>query len=303
MSETYQEYRMGWIPDFPDARDYTPHNEAILPKLQRAKLDFTPENLPSSVDLRDWCPMIEDQKDLGSCTANAGVALVEYFEKKAFGKYLDASRLFLYKTTRNLLKLKGDTGASLRSTIAALIFFGAPPEEFWPYDISRFDVEPSAFCYAFGSNYQAISYFRLDPPNTSRDALLTRIKSFLAQGLPSIFGFSVYDSINQANSTGRIPFPTHQENFKGGHAVMAVGYDDQLEIKNSNPNSQPTKGALMIRNSWGTGWGEKGYGWLPYDYVLHGLAVDWWSLIKSEWIDTESFGKNAISQSETAQPH
>ena len=76
----------------------------------------------------------------------------------------------------------------------------------------------------------------------------------------------------------------------GGHAVDVAGYNDNLVIRNSNAGSAPTTGALLIRNSWGTGWGDAGYGWLPYDYVLKGLAVDWWSLIKAEWVDTGKFG-------------
>lgn len=75
----------------------------------------------------------------------------------------------------------------------------------------------------------------------------------------------------------------------GGHAIFAVGYDDNKIIKNSSPKAVESKGAFLIRNSWGEGWGDKGYGWLPYDYVLHGLAEDWWSLIKAEWVDTEQF--------------
>jgi C1A family cysteine protease len=234
---------------------------------------------------------MEDQKTIGSCTAHAGVGLVEYFERRAFGKHLDASRLFLYKVTRNLLKWTGDTGAFLRSTMYALTLFGVPPEEYYPYNIADFDKEPSAFCYAFAQSYQAISYYRLDPPGTTRSNLLTQIKTYLANGLPSMFGFTVYSSISQANTNGgKIPYPTPGERVLGGHAIDAVGYDDNLKIKNTNPGGLETTGALLIRNSWGTGWGSAGYGWLPYKYVLDGLATDWWSLIKSEWIDTGQFG-------------
>nr|WP_287706309.1 MULTISPECIES: C1 family peptidase [unclassified Microcystis] len=249
-----------------------------------------PAALPASVDLRPWCSPMEDQKTIGSCTAHAGVGLVEYFERRAFGKHLHASRLFLYKVTRNLLKWTGDTGAFLRSTMYALTLFGVPPEEYYPYNIADLDKEPSAFCYAFGQSYQAISYYRLDPPGTARDALLARIKTELSKGLPSMFGFTVYSSISQGNTTGKIPYPTRGERVEGGHAIDAVGYDDNLKIKNTNPGGIETTGALLIRNSWGTGWGSAGYGWLPYKYVLDGLATDWWSLIKSEWVDTGQFG-------------
>jgi len=304
MSETFVIPAMGWLPDYPDIRDVTFQSERVPSKLQAlgqpsvkqmlAKVGATtsaPAALPTSVDLRPWCSPMEDQQTIGSCTAHAGVGLVEYFERRAFGKHLDASRLFLYKVTRNLLKWTGDTGAFLRSTMYALTLFGVPPEEYYPYNIADFDKEPSAFCYAFGQSYQAISYYRLDPPGTTRSNLLTQIKTYLANGLPSMFGFTVYSSISQANTNGgKIPYPTRGERVEGGHAIDAVGYDDNLKIKNTNVGGLETTGALLIRNSWGTGWGSAGYGWLPYKYVLDGLATDWWSLIKSEWIDTGQFG-------------
>src|SRR5205085_900747 len=201
----------------------------------------------------------------------------EYFERRAFGHHLDASRLFLYKATRNLMHVTGDTGAYLRTTMKALACFGAPPEDYWPYDVTQFDVEPAAFLYAFADDFKALVYYRLDPAGTSPANVLARIKSTLAAGLPSMFGFTVYSSIRQAASSGKIPFPTSGESVLGGHAIDAVGYDDNVTITNTNDGST-TMGALLIRNSWGTGWGQSGYGWMPYDYVLRQVAVDWWSL-------------------------
>ncbi|MFZ5595804.1 MAG: C1 family peptidase [Bacillota bacterium] len=280
---------MGWLPDYPDFRDYTPDHVIIRDILQKTKIT-APKKLPGSVDLRAWCSPVEDQGELGSCTANAAVGVVEYFERKAFGKHIDASRLFLYKVTRNLLKMKGDTGAFIRSAMGALALFGVPPEEYWPYVISDFDKEPSAFCYAFAHNYRTIKYYRLDPPGISPDLLMESIKTHLAAGFPAAFGFTVYSSISQADSNGMMPFPVRGEKILGGHAIMAVGYNDNVVIKNNNPGGMETTGAVLIRNSWGTGWGSGGYGWLPYEYILKGLAVDWWSLTKSEWIDTGNFG-------------
>jgi C1A family cysteine protease len=217
------------------------------------------------------------------------VGIYEYFERRAFGKHLDASRLFLYKVTRNMSHWTGDTGAFLRTTMGALALFGTPPEEYWPYVTADFDKEPPAFCYAFAQSFQALSYYRLDPPGTTKADLLTRIKTNLAAGLPSMFGFTVYNSISQASATGKIPYPTAGEKIAGGHAIVAVGYDDAMKIKNTNAGAVETKGALLIRNSWGTGWGAAGYGWLPYEYVLKGLATDWWSMLKGEWMDTGQF--------------
>jgi len=283
----------GWVPDRPDIRDYTTHSPSIatalakVPKSTRRGARRAARSGP--VDLRQWCAPIEDQGDVGSCTANAGVGLVEYFERRTFNRHVDASRLFLYKATRNLMHLTGDTGADLRTTMKALVLFGAPPEEFWPYRIQSFDIEPSAFCYAFGQSYQAIEYYRLDPPGTTEAAVLAAIMSALDNGLPSMFGFPVYASMDQAAGTGRIPWPAPGEKVLGGHAIVAVGYDDSMTIKNSAAGSVATKGALLIRNSWGTSWGERGYGWLPYEYVLQRQAVDWWSLVKAEWFEAGAF--------------
>jgi len=275
---------MGWQRDLPDFRDYTPQTpvvDSILTKSQ--PLQEAMKAAPSAVDLRKWCSPIEDQGALGSCTANAGVGLAEYFQRRAHGKYLDASRLFLYKTTRNLLGWTGDTGAYLRSTMKAMVLFGIPPEQYWPYNIADFDNDPSAFCYAMGLSYKITSYYRLDPPGASANQVLKRIKSSLAGGLPSMFGFSVYSSMpGIGEGTGAIPFPTAEDSFSGGHAVVAVGYDDAHKIGKS-------KGALLIRNSWGVDWGDKGYGGLPYDYVEAGLAVDFWSLADATFVDTDLF--------------
>jgi len=296
--------RMGWLRDYPDYRDYSVHQDVVSRKLKAlgqkdsVKAMLTKAgvagpvgavSLPTTVDLRAWCSPIENQLNLGSCTANAGVGLVEYFERRAFNMHIDASRLFLYKVTRNLMKVTGDTGAYLRTTAGALTLFGTPPEEYWPYKVADFEKEPSAFCYAFAQSFQAITFYRLDPSGTPKPTLLNQIKTNLAAGLPSMFGFTVYSSYTQANTTGKIPFPTSGDQVAGGHAVDAVGYDDNMKIKNTNAGAVETTGALLIRNSWGTGWGAAGYGWLPYDYVLKGLAVDWWSLLKNEWIDTGQF--------------
>jgi C1A family cysteine protease len=309
MSETDEKtsfpWGMGWLPDYPDYRDFTLETTELRPRHveqgMKPKTNSVNKLLgdvgvtePAKVSLstplswRNWCSPIENQGPLGSCTAHAGVGLMEYFERRAFGRHIDASRLFLYKATRNLLHWTGDRGAFLRTTMGAMVLFGVCPEEYWRYHIPDFDKEPPAFCYAFSQAYQALLYYRLDPQGLPKSALLTRIKAFLTAGLPSMFGFTVFSSINQARTTGNIPFPCPRERVLGGHAIVAIGFDDNKRIKNRLCGPKTT-GAFEIRNSWGTGWGDNGYGWLPYDYVLKGLAVDWWSLLKSEWIATGQF--------------
>lgn len=274
---------MGWERDLPDFRDLTaeaPEVEKVLAKSEALKT--AKKGLPATVDLRKWCSPIEDQGELGSCTANAGVGLLEYFERRAFGRHLDASRLFLYKVTRNLLGWKGDQGAYLRSTMKGMVLFGIAPEKYWPYKIDRFDDEPTPFCYAFAGNYKSIQYYRLDPAGTSPSKALTNVKQSLAAGLPSMFGFAVYSSMPGSGEGSEIPFPQPGDRLEGGHAIVALGYDDNRKIGKD-------KGALLIRNSWGKEWGDKGYGWLPYSYVEHELADDFWTLVKAEFVNTDLF--------------
>jgi C1A family cysteine protease len=283
---------MGWHRDLPDFRDFTPEHEdvaGLLGQTAAPQGEAQPDALPASADLRAWFSPVENQGPLGSCTANAVVGLVEYYERRAFGRHIDASRLFLYKATRDLLGWTGDTGAHLRSTMGALALFGVPPEQYWPYQVARFDTEPTPFCYAFAANYQAVRYVRLDPPGTTPKTLLARIRANVAAGLPSCFGFTVYSSINQAGASGKIPFPVAGEHVVGGHAIDIAGYDDAMQIKNPTPGGPTTTGAFLIRNSWGASWGQAGYGWLPYEFVLQKLAVDFWTLVKAEWVNTGRF--------------
>jgi hypothetical protein len=195
---TGEGYGLGWLPDHPDFRDHTPHHgkapagekrdvPALLSQLGVAE---PASQLAPSVDLRGSFPPVADQGQLGSCTANAGVALLEYFERSSSGNSIDASRLFLYKATRNLMGQTGDTGAFLRTTMQAMVLFGMPPEDYWPYVVTTYDNEPTAFCYAFAQSYKAIQYYRIDPPSvTDRNEILARIKTNLAAKLPLMFGF------------------------------------------------------------------------------------------------------------------
>ena len=282
----------GWWPPVPDMRDFSPSAPEIS-KLA-AKLGLKPKVLlPKKVDLRAWCSEVEDQGQLGSCTANAAVGVAEYFMQRAYSKYVDGSRLFIYWNTRKLIGATGDSGAWLRNTMGALVLCGVVPEKYWPYTDAKpdFDREPSAFVYAVAQNFAAAKYFSHDPLGSQTDPgkVLSSIKSYLAAGIPSMFGFFGFPSFTATDTAGGIPYPCPFERAQWGHAIVAVGYDDDKRVKNTQCNKE-TRGALLIRNSWGKDWGENGYGWLPYNYVLNRLAVDFWSLISLEWVDTGQFG-------------
>jgi C1A family cysteine protease len=289
LSFTTQIVGTGWLPPMPDLRDYSPEHPEIASLAK--KLNITPAaSLPAVVDLRQYCSPIENQQNLGSCTANAGVGIVEYFERRAFGKHLEGSRLFVYKTTRNLMQVNGDTGAWLRNVMDALVICGVPEEKYWPYNTADFDKEPPSFVYAMADNYEALKYFCHDPlgSNVPTSTVLASIKQYLATGIPAMFGFWGFNSFDKTNVPGGIPFPGPGESAQWGHAIVAIGYDDNKKIKNTAYNRETT-GALLIRNSWGTTWGDYGYGWMPYQYVLSKLAMDFWSLISMEWVDTNQF--------------
>jgi C1A family cysteine protease len=300
MSDLIQEIRTdsgkllkgGLIPDRPDNRDYTMKTPIIYKMYQRLGVYCGDGEggdgglvIPPQVDISEYCSPIVDQGSQNSCTANAASGLVEYFERRAHGTYIRASRKFIYKTTRNLEGTSGDDGATLRGTLGSLVIFGAPPEKYWPYS-SPVNSEPTAFVYALGGNYQTIKYANIAPTGTSTSETLYNIKANITSGIPVIFGFSVFSSISSCDD-GYIKYPLPGESSEFGHAVMAVGFHDSLEISNG---SYTSVGAIYIRNSWGTDWGIDGYGWLPYDYVTNNLAHSYWVVLDNEWIELGQFG-------------
>lgn len=295
--ETGEIVGTGWLPPMPDMRDYTIEYPDVKDMAKKLGLAVKTLSLPATVDLRSWCSPIENQLNLGSCTAHGGIGIVEYCERRAYGKHIDGSRLFVYKTTRNLMHVTGDTGAWLRDVMGALVLCGVTHEKHWPYtdkpgaEPDGFDREPPAWVYAVADNYEALKYFCHDPQgaNVPPATVLSTVKQYLAAGIPSMFGFWGFPSFNKADIIGGIPYPCTGEQAQWGHAIVAVGYDDSKKITNKNCN-KVTTGALLIRNSWGTGWGDQGYGWLPYDYVLNKYAMDFWSLLSIEWVDTKNFG-------------
>jgi len=240
----------GWVPDRPDYRD----------KLYSA-IAAPPKKLPPKVDLSADCSPVEDQGQLGSCTANALVGNLEFLEKKAGHTVSDLSRLFIYYNERSIEGTVGeDSGAAIRDGVKSLVKLGVCSEKKWPYNIAKFTQKPTPACFKDAANHQATSYHRI--------LSLQEMKQCLAEGYVFVFGFTVYSAFETpaVAKTGQLNLPAPGEKSLGGHAVCAVGYDDST-------------GRVLVRNSWGADWGLAGYFTMPYDYISNGnLADDFWTL-------------------------
>jgi C1A family cysteine protease len=256
MSRTIARY--GWIPDLPDHRDYIfATAPAVLAKL------------PPRINLTSQCPAIYDQGEIGSCTANAIGGTIQFDQlKQKLRNAFVPSRLFIYYNERVMENtVNEDSGAMIRDGIKSVAKEGVCPEKMWPYDPSPFPPnpllakKPSKTCYKEALKHTAVQYQRV-PRN------LSQMKGCLASGYPFVIGFTVYESFESdaVARTGVVPMPSQREHVLGGHAVMAVGYDDKL-------------GRFRMRNSWGTSWGAKGYFTMPYAYLLdENLSDDFWKI-------------------------
>jgi C1A family cysteine protease len=241
-------HAFGWHPSVPDIRDYP------------MALAAAPASLPAKVDLRPQMPPIGDQGQLGSCTAWASTAAYRYELDKQKLADFEPSELAQYYWTRALEgTTASDAGASIRDSVKALAKTGAAAEKLWPYDISKFNQAPPNSVKQAASHHLALQYQSV-PQN------LTAVKSALAAGFPVLIGISVYASFESdpVARTGVVPMPTPREQLLGGHALLLVGYDDATQ-------------RFTTRNSWGTGFGDHGYVYLPYAYVTSPqLASDFW---------------------------
>jgi C1A family cysteine protease len=241
----------GWQPDLPDHRDHV----FAAPRATVAAL-------PPKADLRKACPAVYDQGQLGSCTANAIAAAIEFDLLKQKLTDFMPSRLFIYYNERVMEHtVASDAGAQIRDGIKSVGKQGVCPESEWPYVISQFAVKPPPKAYADASKNKALSYQAV-----ARD--LAQMKGCLAAGYPFVLGFTVYTAFEspQVAKTGVLNMPATGESVLGGHAVLAVGYDDPSQ-------------RFIVRNSWGTGWGMKGYFTMPYAYLLtENLSSDFWTI-------------------------
>lgn len=244
--------KFGWRPDVPDRRDF--------------KYKITrPIPLPDHIDLRRQLPPIWDQGQLGSCTGHAIGAAFAYNLRKQKAKEFEPSRLFIYYNERSLEgTVPYDAGAQIRNGIKAIAKFGVTSEVLWPYsdqDPGPYQTKPPKAAFVDGLDHQALLYFRV--PQTLRT-----IQQCLAEGWPVIFGFTVYESFmsEAVAKTGIMSMPGRKEGVIGGHAVLAVGYNNATKC-------------FLVRNSWSAGWGLRGYFWMPYAVLTNSnLSDDLWTL-------------------------
>ena len=235
--------------DKPDSRDYL---YSVTNKAQA-----------NVVDLRPYCSLIENQGSLGSCTGNAIAGAIELLNKRA-GRTLEASRLFIYYYERMIMgTINYDSGAYIRDGIKATYTYGAPVENLWPYDITKFKIKPTNQAVNDALKRKVTLYQRITDHTGCLDAL--------NNGYPVIIGFSVYSSFSSSSvtRTGVMPYPNvKRERLLGGHAVLLVGYDKDRQV-------------YIARNSWGTNWGDRGYFYMPFRVIQDtNMSNDFW-IIKS----------------------
>jgi len=215
---------------------------------------LTSPKLPPKIDLRKYMPPVEDQDGLGSCVANAVAGAYEYLVKrhKNISDY-DVSRLFVYYNAREIEDcVDEDSGCMIVNAILGIQEKGACSEETWPYDIENFDEEPSEEAFGEAANF-------LVEDTMSVDVNLNEWKQALADGHPIIFGLKLFESFDSQRKPGLVPSPSKKESARethSGHAMLCVGYSDKDKV-------------FIVRNSWGESWGDEGYCYIPYDYLMN----------------------------------
>jgi len=245
--------------------------------------------IPTKVDLRNDAPEVFNQLELGSCSAQVGVATMMMLESKAKNVSIDQietlSRLFLYYQERLMEgNVNEDSGATMRTICKTLSKVGVCEEKLWPYITNKFTEIPSQEAMNNANNHKVRSYKSL----TS----LNEIRQYIAvKNLPVMIGMEIYPSFesDEVAKTGLVSLPKKGEENLGGHAVLVVGYDDNFTFSNNNQckvlskivrfvKGNRNKGALIVRNSWSDLWGDKGYFYLPYEFILKNFAFDFWTM-------------------------
>lgn len=248
---------LGWRPDTPDNRDkvFKPRKRAI-------------QRLPLHTDLRasGFVPSVYDQGNLGSCTANAIGAAYEFEQRRQGLTDFMPSRLFIYYGEREIEgTIASDAGAEIRDGMKVINHLGVPAESLCPYDTGAFAEKPPQAAYDDATKHETITYAAV-PVNASK------VKQALASGTPVVIGFTVYDWFENPDAHGVVT-PRINAPVLGGHAVLLVGYEHLSRHGNRD--------YAIVRNSWGSGWGDQGYCYMPLAWLCDTKAWnadDFWAI-------------------------
>jgi C1A family cysteine protease len=263
-------------------------------------------SMPTTVDMRPQDTAIYNQTTLGSCVSNGGLGNAGFVCRKDYGFVFNGSRLQTYYDGRVIEKtVDQDSGLEVRDIVTVLQNIGACPESEWPYDVSNFRTKPTPQCYEDAKKFKILKVLAVQQD-------LSHIKSCLADGFPFIFGFNVPESFESSYTarTGIMTMPKPGEQIVGGHCVMGIGFIDaagNMRFSSAAEElayhtgrafvnlqhavrvltgvrllrvSAPTN-VIICRNSWGTGWGDEGYFYMPYDFIVDPKQCsDFWSIQK-----------------------
>jgi len=223
-------------------------------RLMRAYLPVV--RIPSRIDYTPKVSPVRDQGDEGTCVGFAtAVGMKEYQEKIDYGKLVVLSPRFIYNEARKIDGIKGEEGTTIRAAMKALKKEGICQEKFWPYVPHRKTLpKPGAITNA--KKFRVLAYARILDLNELRMSLVTKG--------PCVIGIEVFDGMMETKS-GIVPMPKRGESPLGGHAICPVGYDDIKKL-------------VKFKNSWSTGWGDKGFGFLHYAYIEK-YMIDAWSSV------------------------
>jgi C1A family cysteine protease len=273
MSRSIKKY--GWKKDLPNGNRDPKHIWTVEHQV----------DMPTKKDMRnDYMPPVYDQGQLGSCTANGICAVFDYKYNwnNIKGKFngdsapdsaplFTPSRLFVYYNERVMEGDVGsDNGAQIRDGITSISTTGICQESECPYVISSFAHRPTHLAYKDAKNFTATG--------KSVEVSSISFKTALHNGYPVVFGFSVPSSFEgQDIATNGFLTYDPSDSIVGGHCVVACGYDDNL-VNPNVPNDTP--GYILVRNSWGAGWGLQGYFWMPYSFVDNAnMCSDSWIIL------------------------
>ena len=265
---------LGWTPDIPDPRDLHVDSECVR---QALHLLEPPESQESDICLREYFAPIDEGCATADSAAVACTAVLEYFHRRCLGDLTRLSSQFVDGVTRRALKANRDGRVSIRSVWKAIARAGVPPEYHVPIgeDGARLIQDP--FLFSFRADFADLVYFRVEVSSGENRGLrnLQLVKALLQGGIPCAFGFAVPSYLSRDPC---VEFRRSAGGFVGGTAAVAAGYSDH--------SHSPLKGALLFRSPWGKDWGDEGYGWLPYEMVLEGLACDFWAVIRPLWLES-----------------